>query len=298
MMKETRHYPVMYREVVELLDIGRRAVVVDCTVGLGGHAAEFLKRMGKDSFLLGIDQDREALNIAADNLKPFEGRFSLFHSNFSSLDKVLKQYDIAGADAFLFDLGVSRYQLDEPQRGFSFLKEGPLDMRMNRDLAVCAYDLINSLSENELIHIFKDFGQERYSRRIARAIIEARRNEPISTTDELAQLILSAVPQKRKSYRIHPATKVFQALRIAVNRELQSLSSGLNTAISFLNKGGRIAVISFHSLEDRIVKTTYKHYAHQGVLNIVTKKPLIPSDVELEENIASRSAKLRVAEKI
>ena len=297
-MKELKHYPVMYREVVDLLDIGKRAVVVDCTVGLGGHSAEFLKRMGKDSFLLGIDQDREALNIAATNLKSFEGRFSLFGSNFSDLDKVLKQYDIAGVDAFLFDLGVSRYQLDESQRGFSFLKDGPLDMRMDRDLAVCAYDLINSLSENELIRIFKDFGQERYSRRIAHSIVESRKSNPISTTSELAQLVVSAVPSKRSCYRIHPATRVFQALRIAVNRELQALTEGLNTAIGFLNREGRIAVISFHSLEDRIVKTTFKHFSHQGVLKILTKKPLTPGDLELEENVASRSAKLRVAEKI
>lgn len=296
-MKEIKHYPVMYREVVELLDIKKRNIIVDCTVGIGGHALKFLQIMEKNARFIGIDEDKESLKIASDNLKSFEGRFSLIQDNFSNLDKILDNLNIEGVDAFLFDLGISRYQLNEPDRGFSFLKEGPLDMRMNRDSAVCAYDLVNNLSEKELMRIFKEFGEERYSRRIAHSIVEARRKEPISSTTQLVQVILSTVPSRMLRYRIHPATKVFQALRIAVNRELEAISVGLKKAVSFLNKGGRIAVISFHSLEDRIAKFCFRGFASQGILNIINKKPLVPSATEIEENASSRSAKLRVAEK-
>jgi len=197
----------------------------------------------------------------------------------------------------LFDLGVSTYQLGNARRGFSFLKEGPLDMRLDQDAFVSAYDLINNLSEKELANIFRLFGEERYYKKIAQAIVTARRNEPIATTTQFAEIVSNTIGSKYRLYKIHPATRTFQALRIAVNRELLTLEAGLVKAISLLRRGGRIAVISFHSLEDRIVKHTFREYAARGLLRIITKKPQVPDDAEISENSASRSAKLRVAEK-
>ncbi len=297
-MAQAYHYPVMYKEVLELLGVKDKGVVVDCTVGIGSHASKILEAMGKKGFLIGIDKDEDSLGVARQRLCDYEGNFSLFKADFSELDKVLEESNIERVDAFLFDLGISTYQLSDSARGFSFLKEGPLDMRMDRDAFLSAYDLVNNLSEIELGSIFKKFGEERYYRRIAHLLVEERRHEPIYTTTQLAQIVMRGIPRQRQYDRIHPATRIFQSLRIAVNRELEALSQGINKAISFLNKGGRIAVISFHSLEDRIVKHTFREYAHRDQLKIVTKKPLVPSDSEKEENFASRSAKLRVAEKI
>jgi 16S rRNA (cytosine1402-N4)-methyltransferase len=288
----------MYKEVLELLEVKDKRVVVDCTIGIGSHASKILAAMRENGFLIGIDRDDESLEVARQRLSNFEGRFSLFKADFSDLDKILQESNIEGVDAFLFDLGISTYQLSDSNRGFSFLKEGPLDMRMDQNSFLSAYDLINNLSEIELGNIFKKFGEERYYRRIAHSLVEERRREPIYTTTQLAQIIMRSVPPKKQYDRIHPATRIFQSLRIAVNRELESLESGLGKAISFLNQGGKIGVISFHSLEDRIVKHMFREYAHQGQLKIITKKPLVPSDSERLENFASRSAKLRVAEKI
>jgi 16S rRNA (cytosine1402-N4)-methyltransferase len=292
------HYPVMYREVLELLDLEGKEVVVDCTVGIGSHALKILSHLKKDSIFIGIDKDGDSLEIAKARLKQFEGKYILVKEDFRNLDKVLNDLSIEKAEAFFFDLGVSGYQLSCPERGFSFLKEGPLDMRMDRSAFLCAYDLVNNLSEQELCTIFEKFGQERFSRKIAHTLVRKRRKEPLSTTSQLKRIILEAVPRKSLKYRIHPATRVFQALRIAVNRELDSLTEGLNKAVRYLAKGGRIVVISFHSLEDRIVKSTFKNLASQGILRILTKKPLTPKEDELRENISSRSAKLRAAEKL
>jgi len=297
-MVQAYHYPVMYKEILEFLALQNKKIIVDCTVGIGSHASKLLEVMNKDAFYIGIDKDRDSLEIARQRLEPFSGQFSLFKADFSDLDRILRDLDIKGVDAFLFDLGISTYQLNNSNRGFSFLKDGPLDMRMDRDAFLSAYDLINNLSEIELGNIFKKFGEERYYRKIAHFLVEERKHEPISTTTQLAQIIMRTVPLKRRYDRIHPATRIFQALRIAINRELEALQSGLSKAISFLNSGGRIAVISFHSLEDRIVKYTFKDYFTKGQLKIITKKPLVPTQLEKEENFASRSAKLRVAEKI
>jgi 16S rRNA (cytosine1402-N4)-methyltransferase len=296
-MVERQHYPVMYREVLNLLDLRQRRIVVDCTIGVGSHAYKIMEVMGRDSFLIGIDRDQDSLSVANQRLKSFAGRFVLIKGDFSDLAKILGKLNINRVDAFLFDLGISTYQLSNPQRGFSFLNEGPLDMRMDKDSFLSAYDLINNLSEGELENIFKKFGEERYSRRIAHFLVEVRKKEPIATTTQLARMIKEIIPQSSRYYKIHPATRVFQSLRIAVNRELEALKAGLSEAISFLNKGGRIAVISFHSLEDRIVKHLFRNYYTEGALNIITKKPLEPSDLEKAENPSSRSAKLRVAEK-
>lgn len=303
--EDIKHYPVMFREVLELLPVDKKKFIVDCTAGVGSHSLKFLEVMKQGAFLIGIDKDRESLDIASCNLKDFEGRFVLKQGNFSQIDTILKSsheglsfIEAGGVDVFFFDLGISNYQLSNTERGFSFLKQGPLDMRMDRGYFFNAYDLVNNLSEVELANIFKEFGQERYARRIANFIARSRKKEIISTTTQLAQVILRAVPFSARKYRIHPATRVFQALRIAVNRELEVLEQGIKRAIFLLNKGGRIGVISFHSLEDRIVKQTFRSFSSQGLLKIITKKPLVPTAQEIGENSASRSAKFRVAEKI
>ncbi|MDD5415294.1 MAG: 16S rRNA (cytosine(1402)-N(4))-methyltransferase RsmH, partial [Smithellaceae bacterium] len=296
-MEELFHYPVMYREVIDLLDIKNKKIIVDCTAGLGSHALKFADVMPADSYYIGIDKDEESLKIINEKLSKLSIRFSLVNDDFANVDLVLKKLGLPGADVFLFDLGISMYQLTNPERGFSFTKEGPLDMRMDRASFISACDLVNNLSEFELENIFKKFGEERYSRRIAGALVEKRKKEPISTTTQLTQVILSAMPQSAFKYRIHPATRIFQALRIAVNRELEVLKTGLDKAVGLLNAGGRVDVISFHSLGDRIVKHTFKEYDSNGLLKIVTKKPITPGKEELGENIASRSVKLRVAEK-
>jgi 16S rRNA (cytosine1402-N4)-methyltransferase len=298
MEKEFYHYPVMHKEVIELLDIKNKKIIVDCTVGVGSHAAKFLEVAKEDVLFIGIDKDEESLKVCSQRLKSFEKKAILIKDNFSNLDTILKKLNLKGSDCFFFDLGISTYQLNNPERGFSFLREGPLDMRMDKNSFISAYDLINNLSENELVMIFKKFGEERYAKRIASMIVKKREKSPIFTTVGLAQIVLQAVPYRKGGHRIHPATRIFQALRIAVNRELENLKIGLNKAISLLNPKGRIGVISFHSLEDRIVKNIFKEFSNRGIVEILTKKPLTPSSQEREENISSRSAKLRVVQKI
>lgn len=291
------HYPVMWKEALSGLGIAKCKYVVDCTAGLGGHAYKMLEAC-QELFYLGIDRDGQSLRQAGDKLKPFEGRFTLVQENFRNIDSVSRQVREDKADAVFFDLGVSSYQLADPQRGFSFLKNGSLDMRFDENDFVKAFDLVNNLSQRELVEIFKKFGQERYSRRIARRLVEERKDSPISTTLQLAGIIEKSVPPKSRFGRIHPATRVFQALRIAVNRELDSLEAALPEAIALLKKGARIAVISFHSLEDRIVKHTFRDFASKNILSIITKKPLVPDQAEITLNRPSRPAKLRIAEKI
>jgi len=294
-MTDIYHYPVMYREVIEQLDLFTKKVAVDCTVGMGAHSEKILHAMGSDGYLVGIDKDEESLNIARARLHDFTGRFLLAKSDFSGLDQVLEDAGFKGVDAFLFDLGISMYQLTNAERGFSFLREGPLDMRMDRDASLSAADLVSSLSEEELSDIFYKFGEERYARRIAASVVAGRKKVPITTTTGLARIVYDSVPARMRHGRIHPATRIFQALRIAVNRELDVIEESLRKAVALLNPNGRIAVITFHSLEDRIVKHLFKDLAMKGVVELAVKKPLVPSDLELKENNASRSAKLRVA---
>lgn len=291
------HYPVMHREVLELLEIGKRRVVVDCTVGTAAHAARILEAMPPQGCLIGIDKDEESLAVAALRLKDYQGRFTLAKSDFCDLDTVLKGLGVKGADAFLFDLGISTYQLANPERGFSFLKEGPLDMRMDREAFLSAADLVGNLSEYELRGIFKKFGEDRYAGRVAAALVRARAKGPIVSTTDLARIVYESVPPMARHQRVHPATRIFQALRIVVNRELDAIDVALRKAVSFLNKGGAIGVISFHSLEDRIAKHTLRDLAGKGLIEPAVKKPVLPAAAEIEENNASRSAKLRVAVK-
>ena len=247
--------------------------------------------------LIGIDRDQESLEIAKLRLKDFSGTCDFVHGNFMDIDTILKQMNIDKVDGILFDLGISSYQLENPDRGFSFDREGPLDMRLDRESYISAYDLINNLNEEELSGLLWNFGQERWHNRIARVLVYERQKHPISTTSDLAGIVARAIPSRYRHGRIHPATRTFQAVRIAVNRELETLEIAVNKAIEMLKSGGRICVISFHSLEDRIIKFTFRKAAASGEVEIITPKPLVPSDTQIRDNPRSRSAKFRVAEK-
>ncbi|MCX5713743.1 MAG: 16S rRNA (cytosine(1402)-N(4))-methyltransferase RsmH, partial [Candidatus Omnitrophica bacterium] len=292
------HTPVMLGEILEYLDLAPGKTIVDATVGTAGHAVEVLKKITPGGRLIGIDRDEDALAIARSRLEAFSDSFSLCYGSFSDIDIILKKCGISKVNGILFDLGVSSLQLDNPQRGFSFNKEGPLDMRMDKNSYISAYDLMNNLNEQEISAILWNFGQERWHRRIARLLVREREKQPIVTTSQLSDIISRAIPYKYKHQRIHPATRTFQAVRIAVNRELESLESAITKSVDLLKKGGRICVISFHSLEDRIVKWRFREFAAKGLLHIVTPKPLVPSWQEEKENPSSRSSKLRVAERL
>lgn len=287
------HIPVMAEEVLELLSPRSGGIYVDCTLGAGGHAERILEASGPDGLLIGIDVDESALKVAGERLKRFGGRVKLIHANFAELNRILDELGIDGVDGVLMDLGVSWMQLSDPERGFSFQMDGPLDMRMDRRNPVTAMKVVNGLSEEELRRIIREYGEERFADRIARKIVSMREIAPITTTGQLARLIESAVPSRAR--RIHPATRTFQAIRIYVNRELENLERGLEAAIQRLRSGGRICVISFHSLEDRIVKRAFKS---SPKLRVLTRKPLRPSEDEIRRNPRSRSAKLRAAEAI
>lgn len=288
------HQPVMLKEVLEWLRPRRGQVVLDCTVGVGGHAAAILEELGAGGLLLGVDKDEEALDMAKRFLAPYAENVRLFHSDYRDVESVLEEAGVEGGkvDGILLDLGALSSQLDSPQRGFSFRHEGPLDMRMDISERITAAELLRKLSEKELADVFWQFGEERWSKRIARAI---KRESPIKTTTQLADLIKRTVPGRG---RIHPATRVFQALRIAVNRELEGLETFLDNCHGFQRPGGRTVAISFHSLEDRIVKHAFLRNSRAGTYRILTKKPIRPSQQEVQENVRSRSAKLRAMEKI
>ena len=292
------HTPVMLKEVMELLNPQPSAVFVDGTLGLAGHAREILKRIGPQGKLIGIDRDRESLKRAEENLKEFPNQYELVQGDFRHVDEILGRLQISKVDGILLDLGISSFQLDCAERGFSLKLQGPLDMRMDQAGRISAYDLVNSLSENELAMILKDFGQERWYKRIARRLIEERSKSPIETTQELTGAVLRARPYRGRRERIHPATRTFQALRIAVNRELESLEMVLDKCVDLLKEEGRIAVISFHSLEDRIVKMRFKTFEQQKKIKILCKKPLRAAQEEMGKNPRCRSARLRAAERI
>jgi 16S rRNA (cytosine1402-N4)-methyltransferase len=293
---ETNHFPVLLEESVYLLTENRGKIYVDATVGLGGHSYEILKR-NPDAFLIGIDKDPYALDKAKERLKEFEGRFALYQADYKDIDLVLKEEGIEAVDGILMDLGVSMLQLKTPERGFSFMAEAPLDMRMNPDQRLTAYDVVNRYKEKDLARIIKEYGEERFAYRIAKAIVSYRRKKPIETTKELAQIVENAVP-KGFYKKIHPATKTFQAIRIEVNKELDHLKEALLKIPHLLNPKGRVAIISFHSLEDRLVKHAFRNFEKEGLLKVITKKPITPSEEEIKLNPPSRSAKLRVAEKL
>jgi 16S rRNA (cytosine1402-N4)-methyltransferase len=288
------HIPVLLKESVELLTGNGGTLYVDCTLGGGGHTEAILEK-NPEAFVIGIDRDEEAIEIAQRRLSRFEGRYSLYQANFSELDKVLDMEGLSSVDGFLFDLGISMYQL-RSERGFSFMLDAELDMRMDKRGSLTAKKVVNTYPKEKLIHIFKTYGEERFAGRIARAILEYRRTKPLERTAELVQLIYRSVPPSYRHGRIHPATRIFQALRIEVNGELHSLKEALEKTLNYLKPGGRLVVISFHSLEDRIVKRFMKEHSEE--LRILTKKPVIPSPEEVENNPASRSAKLRAGERV
>ncbi|HJS28840.1 MAG TPA: 16S rRNA (cytosine(1402)-N(4))-methyltransferase RsmH [Anaerolineales bacterium] len=302
------HEPVLYQEIIQAIRPSSEGTYVDCTVGAGGHASGILEASSPNGRLLGLDLDLAALELAGSRLRQFERRVHLVHASFTSLSTQLRRLGWEQVQGVLFDLGISSMQVDMPARGFSFQEEGPLDMRFDVDSPLMASDLINTLPADELANLIFEFGEERYSRRIAAEIV---RNRPVSSTLELAGIISRATGRRRS--RIHPATRTFQALRIAVNHELESLEEGLPQAIEALEPGGRLAVISFHSLEDRIVKRTIQRESrdcicppgqptctcgHVASLRPVTRKPVVAGEAEVLKNPRARSAKLRVAEKI
>lgn len=312
-MGDFRHISVLYDEVLAFLSPRPGGIYVDGTLGGAGHARGILEASSPDGILLGFDRDREALDTAAVKLAAYGKRVKLFHENFSALPDVLVREGIGSIDGLVLDIGVSSHQLDTAERGFSFQQDAPLDMRMDGSSGMTAADLINTLSEKELELIIREFGEERWARRIAAAIVAARQIEPIATTLRLADLVKGAIPRARWETRLHPATRTFQAIRIAVNEELESLERGLAAGIESLKKGGRIVVISFHSLEDRIVKNVFNEYSRGcvcpksiprcvcgrvPVLRKLTGKPVVAGTKELDENPRSRSAKLRAAEKL
>ncbi len=290
------HVPVLLNEVIEYLNLKEEnKIIVDCTIGEGGHAEKILENLGPAGILLGIDQDQDALVAARKRLASFGKRVILVWGNFTNLEKILREKGIGKVDGILFDLGVSSAQLSRKERGFSFLKEGPLDMRMDKAQKINASDLVNRTSYEDLQNIIYEFGEKRWAKRIARAIVREREKGPVTTTSQLAEIIERAVPYRG---RIHPATRTFQALRIKVNRELENLKEALPQAVDSLKKKGRISIISYHSLEDRIVKNSFKEFACQGRLKILTKKPITPREEEIRTNPRSRSAKLRAGERI
>ena len=291
------HIPVMTAEVMRYLQPERGGLFVDCTLGLGGHARAMLE--GGATRVIGIDRDDDALQHARSVLAPWAEKLDLVHSDYRAIDAVLESRHVAEIDGALADLGVSSMQFDEAGRGFSFQRDEPLDMRMDRSAGETAADLISRSDEEEIANAIYAFGEERFSRRIARAIVNARRQSPIDTTGKLAAIVRRAIPV-RGYQRIDPATRTFQALRIWVNRELDGLDAFIGAAARRLRIGARLVVITFHSLEDRIVKHTFRalEKSADAALKILTKKPLVPSDSEIATNPRARSAKLRAAERL
>ncbi len=288
-----RHVPVMLQQVLEYLSPGPGQIVVDATVGAGGHAAAMAERVGASGLLVALDRDPEMLELA--RRRPWPCRVVWLCGNFADLDRMLAEAELAPVDAVLMDLGVCSDQLDDPQRGMSLSRPGPLDMRFNRAAGQPAAQLVNRLSREQLADLFFRYGEERHSRRIARAIVSARQRGPINRTDVLAEIVRRALGSLGRRQRIDPATRVFQALRIAVNDELASLERGLESVAAVLRPGGRAVVISFHSLEERIVKRAFQR---RDVWEPLTPKPLRPDRAEVRANPRARSAKLRAAKRL
>ncbi len=311
-MGEFTHYPVMLHECIEGLNIRPDGVYVDGTLGRAGHSMEIAKRLTTGR-LYCIDRDMAAIEAARDRLSPWMDRVSLIHGNFTDLDRLLEEYSAPPADGMLFDFGVSSPQLDDPARGFSYMQDAPLDMRMDQSQPLTARTVVNEWSQEELKRILYQYGEERYAPAIAAAIVRAREESPIETTLQLVEVIRSAMPAPALREKQHPAKRSFQAIRIAVNDELTAAQRVIDQAVPRLAKGGRLCVITFHSLEDRIVKNGFGTFVKgctcppdfpvcvcgkKPTLKSVSKKPVLPSQKELEENPRSRSAKLRIAEKL
>lgn len=308
------HTPVLLKESVDGLNVKPDGIYVDCTLGGAGHSSLILSKLSDKGRLFAFDQDEKAIANAREKLAEFGGKVTLFHSNFLYLKEKLSEHGVEKVDGVLYDLGVSSPQLDDPERGFSYQYDAPLDMRMDLQGKLTAYDIVNKWSYEELVRIFFQYGEEKFSRQIARKIDSRRKIKPIETTAELVDLIKEAIPAPARRKGGHPAKRIFQAIRIAVNDELKVFEESLRQAIDILKPGGRIAVITFHSLEDRICKTIFKKNSEgpklppglpvvqdeecKPVLKLITKKPIYPSPEEIKFNSRARSAKLRIAEKL
>ena len=308
---EFNHVSVLLDECIQGLDIKPDGIYVDGTLGGAGHSTEIVKRL-KDGLLIGFDQDINAINTAKERLKPYGDRVRLVRSNFENIKAEIENLGIEKIDGLLLDLGVSSHQLDEAERGFSYMQDAPLDMRMDNRVKTGASEVVNEYSKEELERIIREYGEENWAARIAQFIVEAREEKEIETTLELVDIIKRAIPKKARIDGPHPAKRTFQAIRIEVNRELDVIERTIRDAASIMNKGGRICIITFHSLEDRIVKNAFKELAKSCIcptelpmcmcdkkseVKIITRKPILPSDEEIEVNPRSRSAKLRIAQK-
>ncbi|MDD5723096.1 MAG: 16S rRNA (cytosine(1402)-N(4))-methyltransferase RsmH [Syntrophales bacterium] len=310
MIRFFSHEPVMLKEMVDSLDCTPGGVYFDGTLGGGGHAYEILVRTAPDGVLIGVDRDEEALFESARRLQPFGGRALLVKGNFADIGNILSKLGFKGVRGILLDLGVSSHQFDTPDRGFSFSLDAPLDMRMDQEDGVTAFDMVNGFPEEKLKKIIRDYGEEMMPGRIVRAISERRKLSLIKTTGELAAIIAGALPGHLKKKRIHPATKTFQALRIAVNNELESLHAAIESGIDMLEEGGRFSIIAFHSLEDRMVKDLFRSWEKGCIcppdfpmcccnrkrkLKVLTRRPVMPGEAEIMSNPRARSARLRTA---
>ena len=309
---EFKHRSVLLDEVIENLNIKPDGIYVDGTLGGAGHSYHICERLGKNGRLIGIDQDGEAIAAATERLKPFEEMVTIVRSNYCHMKKVLSDLGIEQVDGILLDLGVSSYQLDNEERGFSYRYDTPLDMRMDTRQAITARDIINTYDEQRLFRIIRDYGEDQFAKNIAKHIVRAREEAPIETTGQLNELIKAAIPAKMRANGGHPSKRTFQAIRIECNKELEVLKDTLDDFVSLLEPGGRLCIITFHSLEDRIVKVAFKNYENpctcpkefpvcvcgkKPLGKVVSRKPILPSEEELQENSRSKSAKLRVFEK-
>lgn len=310
---EFQHKSVLLQECIDALNIRPDGIYLDGTLGGAGHSSQIARRLTEGGRLIGVDRDRTALAAAKERLAPYADRVTLVHSNFAEIDAILDSLGIPAVDGMLFDLGVSSPQLDDASRGFSYMADAPLDMRMDKDDVLTAGEVVNTWPQGELRRILYDYGEERYAPQIAAAICRAREKAPVETTLELVDIIRSAMPAQALREKQHPAKRSFQAIRIAVNDELGAVSRMMQAAVGRLNPGGRLAVITFHSLEDRIVKSEMLQAARgctcppefpvcvcgkKPLVKLVTRKPIVSGPAELEENPRARSAKLRVAEKL
>lgn len=310
---EFRHNPVLLNECVENLKIRPDGIYVDGTLGGGGHSSEILKRLGENGTLVGIDRDQDALQASEARLKSFPARKLFAQGNYADAREILKRFDILHVDGVLLDIGVSSFQLDNPERGFSYMHDAPLDMRMDQKSDFSAYDVVNGYSQQELSDVISKYGEERWASRIAEFIVRARKKAPVESTSQLVEIIKAAIPASARRTGPHPAKRTFQAIRIEVNDELGQLESALDMFCDLLAPGGRLCVITFHSLEDRIVKKKFEKRANpctcppefpicvcgkKADVKKITKKPITPTGKELELNPRARSAKLRVIEKL
>lgn len=311
MEKNYSHYSVLLNESIEGLNINKNGIYVDCTLGGGGHSSVILSKL-ENGHLYSFDQDDYAISVASERLSKISNNYTIIKDNFCNIKSALKEHNIKKVDGILYDLGVSSFQLDIPERGFSYRFDGPLDMRMNQDSTLDAYTVVNSYSESELKRILFEFGEEKFAPLIARRIVSARKNKPIETTFELVDIIKSALPAKVLRTIGHPAKQTFQAIRIEVNHELDILKQSLSDGLDLLNSGGRMVVITFHSLEDKIVKKLFKEktslnlpkglpFIPEGYeieYELINSKIILPSEEELSENNRSHSAKMRIIKKI